>query len=145
MKLMLLAEGYGKVMKTRYGEFKVDPKPRVLVLGKWKHPSTRNVLVGGVNLNYLNDRQVDHLQKVLKRVLATRRLKDRYWRGRDLAPDIFNNYYRTYNKKYIHAVTPETLKFHRSPDEIKKDRESAKKGWHTRRQKKEEEPLGDEE
>lgn len=120
MLLTLLTEGYGRTKEFSYDRFNVDPRPNALILGKWRHPNTRNTLVAGINLNYLTDSQIEHLQRVLPQILSTRdedgtvrprSLKDRYWAGRELAPDIFNNFYRTYNIRFVHAVTPGTLKF----------------------------------
>lgn len=49
-----LREGYAKVlnMPGQYGNWHVDPKPSVVQLGTWVHPSTRNTLVAGINKNY---------------------------------------------------------------------------------------------
>lgn len=119
----LAMEGYARVYSSQYDNWRNDPKPRFVVLGRYKHPRTRNTLVGGINLHYLNDNQIEDLRKVIQKILQPRSLKARYWAGRKLAPKVFDTAYRTYNKDYIHAVTPQTLRFYSSVDE----REAAKK------------------
>jgi hypothetical protein len=121
MQLQLLIEaGYGRVYKFDYEKAKTDPKPRMLLLGKWRHPDTRNVLLAGVNLNYLDDEQVAQLRQVLPQILAPRNLKSRYWKGRDLAPEIFEKSYRTYDRDWVGSVTRDTLKYYPTPEELEK-------------------------
>lgn len=108
----LILEGYGRVSRFEYDNFNVDPKPLVLVLGRWKHPNTGNLLVGGINLNYLNDDEIIALRKALPHILRVgRRLKDRYWKGRASVPSVFENFYRTYNSNYIGVISLGTLRF----------------------------------
>ena len=111
MRLTLLHEGYGRVNRFRYDNWQVDPKPQILVLGRWRHPRTRNNLVAGINLNYLNDFDLANLRKKLPMILQQRRLKDRYWAGRRALPDLFSKNYRTYNAADIGVVEPGTLRF----------------------------------
>jgi hypothetical protein len=126
MKLagLYLTEGYGRVWRGQYSGYQTDPRPKVLILGHWRNPSTGNDLVGGINLNYLSDEEIIELQKALKQILRSHNLKNRYWTGRRLLPDIFGSpgrrrYYRTYKKDLIHSVTPETLKFYLEPKKPK--------------------------
>lgn len=116
----LITEGYGRVLNYNYDNFQVDPRPKVLLLGRWRHPRTRNNLVAGINLNYLSDDQVTRLRKVLPQILKSRNLRNRYWAGRELLPDIFNDMYRTYDSRYVHGITPATLRFWRPDIEKKK-------------------------
>ena len=121
MKLSVILEGYGSVVNMAYGKAKNDPKPRVLLLGRWRHPESRNILVAGINLNYLDDDQVLRLRQSLPDILKPANLKSRYWRGKKLLPDIFDNSYRTYDQDYISAVTRDTLKFYKPTDDMGPD------------------------
>lgn len=111
--------GYGRVLSFDYDNWQVDPEPKVLQLGMWIHPTTGNALVAGVNLNYLTEEQIQRLRYYLPEILRTRNLKQRYWEGRRLLPDIFNNFYRTYDRNNISVVTPSTLRF-MQPKELEK-------------------------
>ena len=105
MRLLLLEQGYGRVYQFDYPKFQVDKRPRVLVLGKWRHPTTGNVLLAGINLNYLSEDEIERLRMSLGAILAQKNLKKRYRVGRDLVPDIFGTSYRTYKADEIVAVT----------------------------------------
>ena len=105
----ILEDGEGPRWAFDYDNFNVDPTPDILLLGAYKHPRTRNNLVGGINLHYLNKRQVNKLAKILPSIMSADNLKSRYNLGRRLAPDIFNTYYRTYDSKYIRGVKQSTL------------------------------------
>jgi hypothetical protein len=130
--MRILLEGYGRVQNFNYDTYKVDPRPKVLLLGRWKHPSTKNKLACGINLNYLKDYEIVALQKALPEILKNRNLKMRYHAGKKLMDpkntigpnanaaqkmaavkrgNVFVKYYRTYDENSIHAVTPDTLKF----------------------------------
>jgi hypothetical protein len=111
ISMYLFNEGYGKTIDFDYKPAQHDPSPRVLQLGQFVHPSTKNTLVGGINLNYLTPDQVDQLRYYLPEILSNRNLKARYWAGRKLLPGIFNNSYRTYNRGEIDVVSPGTLRF----------------------------------
>jgi len=119
MRFKLMFEGYGRTQEFKYSHFKRDNKPRVLKLGTWLHPKTRNLLVGGVNLNYLAPRDIEELRYYLPEILRTRNLRDRYWAGRRLLPNIFLNAYRTYRADRIGIITPGTLKT-MTPKELRK-------------------------
>ena len=118
MRLHLLTEGYGRVYGFGYDKFKEDPRPKMLLLGKWRHPNTRNILLGGINLNYLSDDQVIELRKALPAILRNKNLKARFRQGKKLLPDIFGEAYRTYDRDWVGQVTRDTLKFYPSTDEL---------------------------
>ena len=118
----VMLEGYGRKYDFNYDNYQVDPRPSVLILGHWRHPRTRNQLVAGVNLNYLTDVEIEQLRRTLPQILKSRNLKDRYWAGRQLLPSVFNDNYRTYDKKFVHAVTPGTLRFWSKKAEAEKQK-----------------------
>lgn len=120
MFLKLIQEGYGRTYQFDYDKFQQDPRPHILLLGKWRHPNTRNILLGGVNLNYLDEDQLQRLRQNLKKILEPRNLKMRYWRGKKLLPDIFNDNYRTYDVDYVGQVTKDTLNFYPSAAELER-------------------------
>lgn len=101
---ILEGEEAGPRWSFRYDRFKNDPTPDALILGAYRHPRTGNKLVGAINLRYLTPQQVDSLRKELPKLLKSQNLKSRYWTGRRLLPDIFDNYYRTYNASYIRSL-----------------------------------------
>ena len=110
----LICEGYGRVWDMDYQKWVVDPRPRVLVFGSWVHKNTGNTLVGGINLNYLNPEQIERVRTYLPEILAQKTLKARYWEGKRLLPDVFDNqdgYYRTYNRAEIRYIRPEVFRF----------------------------------
>ena len=127
MKLVLLEAGYGRVFRFKYPRFKVDKRPRVLTLGKWRNPRTDNVLVCGINLNYLSDLEIEELRKGLGQILAQKNLKKRYAAGNRLLPGIFRNAYRTYRADSIVDVSRETLR--KWPTAQAQDREAKRKKW----------------
>lgn len=102
-----------------------DPKPDVLILGAYVHPSTGNRLVGGINLNYLTSAENDELERVLPEIVKGRNLYERYNIGRLLSPTLFDTYYRTYNSDHISMigrgrVYPKFGTFVKQPDDTKK-------------------------
>lgn len=92
-----------------YNNWRHDPHPSILLLGNYRHPNTGNNLVGGINLNYLNNSQINKLQKSLPKIMRAGNLYSRYHLGRRLLPDVFDSYYRTYNADHIQGVEPSTL------------------------------------
>jgi len=88
-----------------YRRYNVDSHPDVLVLGDWKHPTTKNTLRAGINLNYLSSAQLKNLQQLLPALFDGRRrsLRSRYRFLRQVAPDIAQMY-RTYDQDYMHAI-----------------------------------------
>lgn len=102
-----LLEAY-QVFNFKYDRHKRDPKPTVLVLGRWRQPQTRNVLVCGINLNELTPEEEINLYKKLPAILAKKTLKDKYWEGRNAFPNIFAKAYRTYNQEFIRSIAADT-------------------------------------
>ena len=111
----LLNEGYGRVFNFDYNKFNVDPRPKVLSLGRWTN-HLHNKLLCGLNLHYLDDEQVERLRSHLQSILKDRNLKRRVNYIRRYLPDIFENAYRTYRVDSVDIVSPETLKFARTPE-----------------------------
>lgn len=110
--IQIISEGYGRSLKMNYQNFNVDPQPTILKLGTWEHPNTGNTLIGGINLNYLTHQQIERLRYYLPEILKSKNLKRRYWTGRRLLGDIFNNKgYRTYDQKHVDIIEPGTLRF----------------------------------
>ena len=105
----IMEEGEGPRWKFDYSRFTKDPHPDILLLGAYQHPNTGNNLVGGVNLNYLTDRQRDILAKHLPQIMHGENLRARYRIGKKLAPDVFGNSYRTYNSRYIRGVNTDVM------------------------------------
>lgn len=103
-------DGEGPRWKFGYNGVEVtDFHPDILLLGAYKHPNTGNNLVGGINLNYVSPKQRDAIARALPQIMKQNNLKGRYWAGRQLVPDVFNNYYRTYNSRFIHGVQKDVL------------------------------------
>lgn len=120
----IICDGYGRTYDMKYNNWHRDPKPLVLVIGYWTHPSTGNRLLCGVNLNTLQGDQIIELRKVLPRILkAGKDAKSRYWAGRKLAPTIFKGAYRTYNTDHVDAVSPGTLRFWNEKADFRRERE----------------------
>ena len=117
--LDVVMEGYGRTNQFDYENWHVDPTPNILKLGQYVHPNTGNTLVAGINLNYLTPQQILQVREFLPSILQNRHLKLRYWKGMELLPDVFDNFYRTYDRKYINIVEPGTLRF-LSPQEVQK-------------------------
>ena len=124
---ILLEQGYGRVYNFRYDNYNVDPKPKVFGLGRWRHPATRNTLVCGINLNYLSEEEISQLRKALSAILAEKTIKNRYWKGMKLVPNIFINAYRTYNQDAINLISAETLR--KWPSAKAREKESRRKKW----------------
>lgn len=113
----MVLEGYGRVQDLDYSAWKTDPDPNVLTLGTFRHPTSGNQLLAGINLNYLTKRQVDRLRYYLPEILKERNLYVRYWTGARLLPDIFKSFYRYYRTDKITGAKGTTLKF-LTPDEL---------------------------
>lgn len=126
MQLKLILEaGYGRTYSFDYQNAQTDKRPRLLLLGKWRHPTTRNILLAGINLNYLSDDQLAAVRKNLKAIIQPRNLKSRYWKGKQLVPDVFETAYRTYDKDYVGSITKDTLKFWPSDAALEKAEKQA--------------------
>ena len=106
---VILEDGEGPRWKFSYDNWHRDPEPDILLLGAFRHPNTNNNLVGGINLHYINQDQRDRLARSLPAIMKSNSLKRRYWVGRQLVPDVFNNFYRTYNAQYIRGVTKDVM------------------------------------
>ena len=107
--VVLLEDGEGPRWRFNYSNFKNDPNPDILLLGAYTHPTTGNNLVGGINLHYLNRAQLEQLAKVLPKIMAASSLYRRYHVGKRELPQVFNNFYRTYNATYIQGVEKDTM------------------------------------
>jgi len=123
----IICEGYGRVYYFHYRNWKHDPRPRALFLGRFIHPSTRNRLMSAINLNYLSEGQIIKLQKNLQDILSfSRNGYYRYWRARQLGlNDILSTAYRTYRVDRIdgiEGISPSTLRF--IAEGIKQERQS---------------------
>jgi hypothetical protein len=123
--VMYIQEGYGRVLDIDYTNTNVDPKPKVFLLGRWRHPSTNNQLVAGINLNYLSKTQLDKLRYYAPEILKNKDLYTRYWVGRRLVPDVFETFYRTYRKDRITSVNLATLRY-MTPRELEKTGDTEK-------------------
>lgn len=99
----------GPLWSFAYDNFKIDPQPKILLLGSFKHPNTGNHLVGGININYLDKFQQKQLTKKLPLIMKGSNLYRRYHIGRKVLPDVFDKFYRTYNADYIRGVKQDTL------------------------------------
>lgn len=102
-------EGEGPKWGFTYGNWKHDPRPEILLLGSYQHPTTGNNLVGGINLHYLNKQELDDLAKVLPQIMQAGNLYSRYHLGKRLLPGVFDSKYRTYNAAHIQGVERGTI------------------------------------
>lgn len=118
---ILREEGEAPLWKFAYDKHRQDPVPQVLVLGSYRHPATGNLLVGGININYLSNRQRERLRISLPKLMKARNLYYRYHSGLRLLPDIFDAFYRTYNPNYIRAVNKSALYPKEPPDQARRD------------------------
>ena len=118
---ILREEGEAPLWKFAYDRHRQDPVPQVLVLGSYRHPATGNLLVGGININYLSNRQKERLRISLPKLMKARNLYYRYHSGLRLLPDIFDAFYRTYNPSYIRAVNKSALYPKEPPDQARRD------------------------
>lgn len=89
-----------------YANATQDQTPDVLVLGNYTHPSTGNELVGGINLNYLEPHDLKQLQRATPEIMRGGDLQQRYRIGKQVLPDVFDAFYRTYDSAYINQVSP---------------------------------------
>ena len=92
-----------------YQQFRNDPTPKILLLGSYRHPVSGNNLIGGINLNYLTNRQKLRLRKEIPNLIKAPNLYVRYHLGASLLPDIFDNFYRTYNPAYIRGIKKDVI------------------------------------
>ena len=113
--LKAISEGWGDTFKFKYPNYNSDPRPNILALGQYKHPTSGNDLIAGINLNYLDKPQIQQLRQAMPRFLRFKNLRQRYWAGRKLLPDLFASAYRTYNKDLVQAITPDKLQTFEKP------------------------------
>lgn len=106
---LILEDEEGPRWRFNYDNWHQDPTPDILLLGAYRHPNTGNNLVGGINLHYISPEQRDQLARALPEIMKPNNLKGRYWAGRRLVPDVFNNYYRTYNARFIRGVQKDVM------------------------------------
>jgi hypothetical protein len=105
----ILEDDEGPRWRFKYSNFKNDPQPDILLLGAYRHPNTGNNLIGGINLHYLNRKQIATLAKILPQIMKGKDLYSRYHIGKRYSPDIFTYFYRTYDAKHIHGVAKDVL------------------------------------
>lgn len=105
----ILEDGEGPRWRFDYSNWHTDPSPDILLLGSYQHPHTKNNLVGGINLHYLNKQQIENLSRALPQIMSAGNLYGRYHAGKRLVPDVFEHSYRTYNAEYIHGVRQDTM------------------------------------
>lgn len=105
-----IMEATARVLRFDYERARNDPRPRVLVLGRWLHPQTRNKLVAGINLNYLNRTELKNLQKYMPRIMGQKSLKNKWWTGFGLLPKIWSKAYRQYDERFIHSIKQASTK-----------------------------------
>jgi hypothetical protein len=118
----------GPVHIFGYENWHTDKRPRVLYLGKWRHPNTKNILIGGINLNKLNKKELATIQSLLPQIYdGGGSLKDHYDRLERVAPWVVaSRRYQTWDKKYINSITVDTLHFV-SPTKVDKTADDADK------------------
>jgi len=116
----LLLEASPRVIRFTYERAKHDPHPRLFVLGRWRHPNG-NILLLGINLNYLNEDELRALAKHAKAITKPNNPKDRWWTGFTLLPEIWLKAYRQYDERFIHdahiADFPPEIKDYEEPVE----------------------------
>jgi hypothetical protein len=105
----ILEDEEGPRWRFNYDNWHQDPTPDILLLGAYRHPRTGNNLVGGINLHYISPDQRDQLARALPEIMKAGNLKGRYWAGRRLVPDVFDNFYRTYNSRFIRGVQKDVI------------------------------------
>ena len=106
----ILLEVASNILRFNYERAKTDPKPRILLLGRFQHPKTGNKLVAGLNLNYLDKDEIALLQQHIKQIMKPERLYNRYWVGYGLMPKLWLKAYRQYDERYIHSLGAADIK-----------------------------------
>lgn len=107
--VFILEDEEGPRWRFGYDNWHQDPTPDILLLGAYRHPSTGNNLVGGINLNYVTAKQRDQIAYALPEIMKPSNLKGRYHAGRRLVPEVFDNFYRTYNSNFIRGVQKDVM------------------------------------
>lgn len=119
MDLHFLIERAAPVHQYDYANWHTDERPRVLYLGKWRHPNTKNMLVGGINLNKLNASQTNKVRAVLPDIYGGGgSLKDHFDRMNAALPWVVpSRLYQTWDKKYVSNLTKDLLNWV-TPDDL---------------------------
>lgn len=120
-----LTEESAETVTFDYPNYNLDPRPTVLVLGQWDKEDGKT-LIGGLNVNYMTSAELERVSDVLPDILKAGNLKARYWAGRKLLPDIFGQFYRTYNKEYVNGAAAGEIK--QAPEKKQKDAEKTVTG-----------------
>lgn len=97
------------IISFHYDTYREDDSPKVLVLGFWKRSDTN--LVCGLNLNYFSSIEKQQLFNDLHEIMSDESTQDRVRHGRNLHPDFFEKYYRTYNEDGMDIVHIEHYSF----------------------------------
>jgi len=79
------------------------------LLGSYRNPATGNTLIGGINLNYCTDKEINQIRSALDKFAAGKSLYQRYHIGRQLFPQIFTNKYRTYKASEIQGLEKDVI------------------------------------
>lgn len=109
------------IANFRYSNYNIDPKPQVLLLGRYTPKNTGNELLAGINLNYMSKQQITQLRDSLKQIFSRGGLRSRYRYIKRKLPDIAQ-FYRTYDEDEIHALEPDQLTTY-SPKRARRERE----------------------
>lgn len=122
LDLLPILEAAIKISRFHYKKAKNDPNPEIVALGRWQHPSTKNNLLAGINLHYLDPEQVESLYAALPQIMGKDSLKAKYWEARTLVPDIMNVAYRSYDEKYIDGEETRDVQVEPPPPESPKQK-----------------------
>jgi len=91
---------YEKLRKGR----RVKTHPKILYLGTWDRTlksGEKRKYWCAVELNNLDTEQISSLKQNLQEILREKTIKARYHKGKNLLPDIFKQWYRTYRIENI--------------------------------------------
>lgn len=105
-----ISEATAKILRFNYERAKNDPRPRVMVLGRWMHPRTGNKMVVGINLNYLDESEIRRLNKLMPKIMKPATLKERWWVGYRLMRGVWLKAYRQYDERFIHGLDQADIK-----------------------------------
>lgn len=97
----LLLERIPNYYQIGYSNYKKDPTPRIIPLGVWKHPKTEKTVIGSININKMDIRELERFIEYFDEIRLGKNLKQRYLLGKKFVPDLFKKYYRTYDIKHI--------------------------------------------
>ena len=129
---MLSEASRGYVLNIKNYPYAIRPgldwsdNPSVLLFGWWKHPTTQNKLLCGINLKKLGDGEIDILKTYLPNIMSKSGAYARYWAARralaPVLPHVFMDYrkggaYATWRHDRIGSVTTNLIDF-RKPQQI---------------------------